>query len=259
MDTSSNDSITPSNPAQTNLSRWLKGTWFAIPLLAIAFHLAKGRSLAAADRAAASLVKGHAALANERWDEAAAAFTSALNTAPENRIDLLAQAASGKAKALIEDGDLYEAIDLLAPLLNSPETARALPKTRMDEIRATAAEARYYAGYALKLENAPRELWIDELELARQQLRLLSTEAVTKNPVNSTSPYLLNLEQVHRVERETVYELQGRTVPPQCQGACKKSVLKKKCDRCKGSRNPTQNDSQNGGGTREKYKLESGS
>lgn len=259
MDTQSNDALTPPQPSRFNLSHWLKGTWVAIPLLAIAFHLVKGRSLAAADRAAALLVKGHAALADERWDEAASAFTLALNTAPESRIDILAQAATGKAKALIENGDLYEAVDLLTPLLNSPETARALPKPWMDEIRASAAEARYYAGYALKLENAPRELWVDELELARQQLRLLATDEVTKNPVSSTSPYLLNLEQVHRVERETVYELQGRSVPPQCQGACKKSVLKKKCDRCKGSRNPTQTDSQNGGGTREKYKLESGS
>jgi len=254
-----NDSLIPPPAPRAKLFKWLRGTWFAIPLLALAFHLTKGRSLAAADRAIVLLARGHEALADARWEQAASAFTAALNTAPEARIDLLAQAATGKAKALIEDGDLYEAVDLLTPLLNSPETARALPKLRMDEIRATAAEARYYAGYALKLENAPRELWVDELELARQQLRLLATDEATKNPANSQSPYLLNLEQVHRVERETVYELQGRTIPPQCQGACKKSVLKKKCDRCKGNRNPTQNDSQSGGGTREKFKLESGS
>jgi tetratricopeptide (TPR) repeat protein len=256
--------MTPiANPDQTSqparLKHWLKVIWFTIPAILVIFHYTKGRILLAADRATILLQNGHSALAEEKWQEAASAFTAALSTAPESRLDLLAQAASGKAKTLIEEGDLYEAIDLLTPLLNSSETARALPKMRMDEIRATAAQARYYAGYALKLENAPRELWIDELELARQQLRLLSTDEAKSNPAASSSPYLLNLEQVHRVERETVYELQGRKIPSPCQGACKKSVLKKKCDRCKGNKTGEQPDQKNGSGTREKYKLESGS
>jgi tetratricopeptide (TPR) repeat protein len=213
--------------------------WILFPLLVLAFHLGQGRRIEAHENANVLRDAGLAAAKAGKHELALRRFSEALSVAAQADASLRLRIQLDTAKSRIELGDSLEVAEQLDHLLETPE-ADAAPKSLLREARSLAAEAHYYAGYALRLENAPREMWLDEIERTRQHLRALSENATQRGVPEDADVYGRNLETAIQLERATMYELLGKSIPRPCEGCRKKGVFKKKCDKCNG-KNPTQN------------------
>jgi hypothetical protein len=124
-----------------------------------------------------------------------------------------------------------EAAESLDSLLDRDQL-KQMPASLVRETRALAASAHYYAAYALRLENAPRDMWLDEVERSRQHFRNLTEGAVRGETEKEGDAYGRALEAAILLERAGVYELNAKEVPQPCENARRKGIFKKKCDSC---------------------------
>jgi hypothetical protein len=217
------------------MKKKLRLLWMLFPLLVLAFHFGQGRRIEAHESANALREQGLAALKAGKHELAVRRFNEALALAEDADASLRIRLQLDVARTRIEHGDAFEVAESLDQMLLSQDADTA-PKSLMREARSLAAEAHYYSGYALRLENAQRDLWMDELERARQHLRVLSENATQRGVTEDADAYGRNLEMVIRLERCSMYELLGKSIPPPCEGCRKKGVFKKKCDKCKGKK-----------------------
>jgi hypothetical protein len=95
------------------------------------------------------------------------------------------------------------------------------------EARGALASAQYYAGWLMRLEGAPSEEWLQPVENARQNFRLLAEE--TKD-ARTARDYEKNLEAAIRLARMDLSELQGMPLPKFCSGC--KNVSQKCRSQC---------------------------
>jgi tetratricopeptide (TPR) repeat protein len=217
------------------MKKKLRLLWILFPLLVITFHFGQGRRIEYHESANILRDAGLAAEKAGKYDLALRRFSEALTKAAGADPSLRIRLQLDTARVRIQQGDSFEVADALDQMLQSPE-AENVPKSLMREARSLAAEAHYYAGYALRLENAGRDLWMDELERARQHLRALSENAIQRGAAEDADAYGRNLESAIRLERSSMYELLGKNVPAPCEGCRKKGVFKKKCDKCNGKK-----------------------
>jgi hypothetical protein len=213
------------------MKKKLRILWWLFPLLVLTFHLGQGRKIEAHETANTLRDSGLAAAEAGKHELALRRFSDALAAAADADPSLRIRLQLDSARARIQLGDSLEVAESLDQMLQSPE-ADHVPKSLMREARSLAAEAHYYAGYALRLENAPRDLWMDELERSRQHFRTLSENASQRGVPEDADAYGRNLENVIRIERSNPYELLGKSIPPPCENCRKKGVFKKKCDKC---------------------------
>lgn len=217
------------------MKKKLRLLWILFPLLVITFHLGQGRRIEAHESANTLRDSALAAEKAGKHELALRRFTEALSKAVDADPSLRIRLQLDSARVRIQQGDSLEVAEALDQMLQSSE-AEHVPKTLMREARSLAAEAHYYAGYALRLENAPRDLWMDELERSRQHLRNLSENAIQRSVAEDADAYGRNLEAVIRLERSSMYELLAKNIPAPCEGCRKKGVFKKKCDKCNGKK-----------------------
>jgi hypothetical protein len=242
------------------MKKKLRLLWMLFPLLVVAFHFGQGRRIEAHEHANILRDAGLAAAKAGKHELALQRFAEALSAAADADSSLRLRIQLDTARSRIELGDSLEVADVLDQMLQSPEVEGA-PKSLMREARSLSAEAHYYAGYALRLENAPREMWLDEIERSRQHLRTLCENATQRGVPEDADVYGRNLETAIRLERSSMYELLGKSIPRPCEGCRKKGVFKKKCDKCnkgKPSENPKE-DSQNKKGGRSAFDPGTGS
>jgi hypothetical protein len=217
------------------MKKKLRLLWILFPLLVITFHLGQGRRIEAHESANMLRDAGLAAEKAGKHEVALRRFTEALSKAADADPSLRIRLQLDSARVRIQQGDSFEVAEVLDQMLQSHD-AEHVPKSLMREARSLAAEAHYYAGYALRLENAPRDMWMDELERARQHLRTLSENALQRGVAEDADAYGRNLEAAIRLERSSMYELLAKNIPAPCEGCRKKGVFKKKCDKCNGKK-----------------------
>ena len=217
------------------MKKKLRLLWILFPLLVITFHLGQGRRIESHEAANILRDAGLAAEKAGKYELSVRRFAEALSKAADADPSLRIRLQLDSARARIQQGDSFEVAEALDQMLQSTD-AESVPKTLLREARSLAAEAHYYAGYALRLENAPRDLWMDELERARQHLRTLSENAIQRGAPEDADAYGRNLESAIRLERSSMYELLAKAVPAPCEGCRKKGVFKKKCDKCNGKK-----------------------
>ena len=200
--------------------------WLLVPVMLLAYHYGPGQSRLALDRAARSIAEARAFEAQEDWAAAYAAWGEALAATPADQTTARFQLRLAQARTRLWTGDLPEAISDLENLLTEAQRGGA-DKTFQGELRATLAGGQYYEGWLMRLEGASAEEWLQPVEGARQNFRLLAEN--TPDP-KLAADYKKNLEATIRLERMDLSELQGQPLPKKCSGC--KNVSQKCRSQC---------------------------
>ncbi len=129
-----------------------------------------------------------------------------------------------QARTRMWTGDLPEAITDLENLLTEAQRGGA-HKEFQSELRSTLAGGQYYEGWLMRLEGAAADEWLQPVEAARQNFRLL---AENTSDTKLDGDYKKNLEATIRLERMDLSELQGQPLPKKCSG-CKNVSQKCRC------------------------------
>ena len=213
------------------MKRNLPAIWLAFGLVLIGFHFLQGRKIEARETAEFIRQAATQAELNGKHEVALSKFTEALKVAETLDPSLQLRLQLDVARVRIQTGESLEAAESLDSLLDRDQL-KQMPASLVRETRALAASAHYYAAYALRLENAPREMWLDEIERSRQHFRNLTEGAVRGETEKEGDAYGRALEAAILLERAGVYELNAKEVPQPCENARRKGIFKKKCDSC---------------------------
>lgn len=200
--------------------------WLLVPVVLLAYHFGPGQSRLAAERAAKKIAEAKAFEAKEDWTAAYAAWSEALTATPVAQTTARFQLRLAQARTRMWTGDLPEAITDLENLLAEMQRAGA-DKVFQSEVRATLAGGQYYEGWLMRLEGATAEEWLQPVEGARQNFRLL---AENTSDSKLATDYKKNLEATIRLERMDLSELQGLPLPKKCSGC--KNVSQKCRSQC---------------------------
>ena len=200
--------------------------WLLVPVVLLAYHYGPGQARLAMDRAAGKIAEARAFEAQEDWDAAYAAWSEALAATPTDQTAARFQLRLAQARTRLWTGDLPEAITDLENLLTEAQRAGA-DKAFQTELRATLAGGQYYEGWLMRLEGAAADEWLQPVEGARQNFRLLAES--TSDP-KLAADYKKNLEATIRLERMDLSELQGQPLPKKCSGC--KNVSQKCRSQC---------------------------
>jgi len=200
--------------------------WLLVPVVLLAYHFGPGQSRLATDRAARKIAEARALEAKEDWQAAYEVWSAALAATPPDKTAARLQLQLAQARTRMYTGELPEAMEDMDKLLTEAQRGGA-DKNFQHEVRGTLASAQYYAGWLMRLEGAPSEEWLQPVESARQNFRLLAEE--TKD-VKAGKDYEKNLEATIRLARMDLSELQGMPLPKFCSGC--KNVSQKCRSQC---------------------------
>jgi hypothetical protein len=164
--------------------------WLLVPVVLLAYHFGPGQSRLAMDRAARKIADARALELKEDWQGAYEAWSAALAATPQDKTTARLQLQLAQARTRMYTGELPEAMEDMDKLLTEAQRVGA-DKNFQHEVRGTLATAQYYAGWLMRLEGATSEEWLQPVESARQNFRLLAEEA--KN-VKAAEDYEKNLE-----------------------------------------------------------------
>jgi hypothetical protein len=200
--------------------------WLLVPVVLLAYHFGPGQSRLAQDRAARKIAEARALEAKEDWPAAHEAWSAALAATPADKTTARLQLQLAQARTRMYTGELPEAMEDMDNLLTEAQRVGADKKIQ-HEVRGTLATAQYYAGWLMRLEGAPAEEWLQPVESARQNFRLLAEETKDEQAVKD---YEKNLEATIRLTRMDLSELQGMPLPKFCSGC--KNVSQKCRSQC---------------------------
>lgn len=213
------------------MKRTLRIIWLVFALVLIGFHLLQGGKIEANETANTIREVGTKAEKAGDYDLALRKFNEALQVAEHADPSLQLRLQLDAARVGIQTGESLGIAEALDALIENQQTTQQ-PKGVMNETRSLAATAHYYAAYALRLENAPREMWLDEIERSRQHLRNLAESASNALQIEDADIYGRALEAAIRLERAGLFELNSKDVPAPCENARRKGIFKKKCEQC---------------------------
>lgn len=222
--------------------------WLLVPVVLLAYHYGPGQARLAQDRAAKKIAEAKAFEAKEDWAAAYAAWTDALAATPASKTTERFELRLAQARTRMWTGDLPEAITDLENLLT--EVQRGGDKSLQNEVRATLAGGQYYEGWLMRLEGAPAEEWLQPVEGARQNFRLLAENTAD---TKLAADFKKNLEATIRLERMDLSELQGQPLPKKCSG-CKNVSQKCRCQsqsKCENKGEPKEKKDARGAGFNE--------
>jgi len=200
--------------------------WLLVPVALLAYHFGPGQSRLAQDRAARKIAEARALEAKEDWQAAYEVWGAALAATPQDKTAARLQLQLAQARTRMYTGELPEAMEDMDKLLTEAQRSGA-DKKMQQEIRSTLATAQYYAGWLMRLEGAPSEEWLQPVESARQNFRLLAEEAKDSK---AAKDFEKNLEATIRLARMDLSELQGMPLPKFCSGC--KNVSQKCRSQC---------------------------
>jgi len=198
--------------------------WLLVPVVLLAYHYGPGQSRLAMDRAAGKIAEAKAFEAKEDWAAAYAAWSEALAATPADKTTARFQLRLAQARTRMWTGDLPEAITDMETLLTEAQRGGA-DKEFQSELRSALAGGQYYEGWLMRLEGATADEWLQPVEAARQNFRLL---AENTSETKLAADFKKNLEATIRLERMDLSELQGQPLPKKCSG-CRNVSQKCRC------------------------------
>jgi hypothetical protein len=213
------------------MKRNLPAIWLTFGLILIGFHFLQGRKIEARETAESIRASAMQAEQNGKHEVALSKFNEALKIAEALDPSFHLRLQLDVARVRIQTGESLETAESLDSLLDRDQL-KQMPANLVRETRALSASAHYYAAYALRMENAPRDMWLDEIERARQHFRNLTETAVRHASETDSEAYGRALELAILLERSSVYELNSKEIPQPCENARRKGIFKKKCDSC---------------------------
>lgn len=213
--------------------------WALVPVAVGALHLGPGQCLMKCDRAGVCLNNAAAAVANEDWSTAAAAYAAARDALPEGSKAEALRLSIEEAKARVEAGEFIEGAQRFEQLIAEQEAAGEPDRAVMEELRAELGEVAYLTAWVMRIEGASADEWKPETEKARQQFRLL---AETVDDAASVDAHTKNLEAAIRLEQMDLSELLALPLPKKCCCNCKNLSDKKRKQRMSQCKNPGDKD-----------------
>ena len=201
--------------------------WVLAPVALLAYHYGPGQAGLAREEAKASIQAAMDFKAKEQWPQAIDAYNEALAALPQNETAKRHQLQLARANARIYVGELPEAMLEMEHLLD--ETVKGSDNDLQNKVRSSLARAQYYTGWLMRLELAEKKEWMEPLEKARQNFRLLA-EQTDKTNAKASEDHQKNLEAVVRLARMDLSEVQALPLPKKCQGC------KNVCSKCRGQK-----------------------
>jgi hypothetical protein len=201
--------------------------WVLAPVALLAYHYGPGQAGIAREEAKASIQAAMDFKDKEQWPQAIDAYNEALAALPQNETAKRHQLQLARANARIYVGELPEAMLEMEYLLD--ETVKGSDNDLQNKVRSSLASAQYYTGWLMRLELAEKKEWMEPLEKARQNFRLLA-EQTDKTNAKASEDHQKNLEAVVRLARMDLSEVQALPLPKKCQGC------KNVCSKCRGQK-----------------------
>ena len=201
--------------------------WALAPVALLAFHFGPGQAGLAREEAKTSIQAALDFEAGKQWQQAIDSYNDALAALPDSETAKRHQLQLARANARTHVGELPEAMLAMEHLLD--ETAKGSDKALEKKVRSSLANAQYYIGWLMRLELAEKKEWMEPLEKARQNFRLLA-EQTAKTDAKASEDHQKNLEAVVRLARMDLSEVQALPLPKKCEG--NKNV----CSKCQGQK-----------------------
>lgn len=198
------------------MRRFLSIVWLIVPVGVIAWHYGPGQNSLSRDRASRFIADAKMAESKDEWKSARDLYRQAMMILPTGDADVRLSVQLAQAKTRMYLGELPEAMEEVDGLLEDALHNGASPALT-SEIRATSGMMHYYVAWLMRLEGAETEEWTEQTEIARQQYRLLSEDALGAGD-SAAVGYQKNLESVIRLERMDLSELKGLPLPKECEG-----------------------------------------
>jgi hypothetical protein len=200
--------------------------WLMVPVAFGAYHFGPGQERLRLDDAARALAEADRLVAAEQWQTALTKYDEAQALLPEGRVDAVRRIRLKRAKVQMFAHQLPEANAALEDLVGQLQDDKTASPALRDEAREAQANAQYYVTWLMRLEGLSADEWEPEIESARQTYRLLAEQAESAGDQSAAKRHREDLESAIRLARLDVGELQGLTIPSQCQG-CKSGQCKK--------------------------------
>ena len=188
------------------------GLWLLAPVALLGFHYGPGQRGVAGDAVARATDAALAAESRQEWSAAAQAWRSAVAEVPEGDVDARTDLSLKYQMARVRDGQLPEAMEETAALLDSAAKSGASAATQR-EVRTQLAAMHYWAAWLMRLEGASAQEWEPVADYSRQNFRLLAETEPAGDDAQKR-----NVEAVIRLQRMDLSELQGLPLPKQCKG-----------------------------------------
>jgi hypothetical protein len=200
--------------------------WLMVPVAFGAYHFGPGQERLRLDDAARSLAEADRLAAAEQWQNAVAKYDEAQAIVPEGRVEDVRRIRLKRAKVQMFAHQLPEANAALDELVSQMQDDKTASPALRDQAREAQANVQYYMTWLMRLEGLSADEWEPEIESARQTYRLLAEQAESAGDQTAAKRHREDLESAIRLARLDVGELQGLTIPTQCQG-CKSGQCKK--------------------------------
>lgn len=196
--------------------------WLASAIALFCIHYGPGQNWLRSDRVSRLHREAKALERSGNWQAAREKYDAALAALPADggQRQRLALRIS-RAWTYLNTQDVAEATSQLEALLGETREKDAPGRDLMHDLRAALAHAEYYTAWHMRLENAPREEWLKELEVSRQNFRYLA----------ETSPdpaARRNLEAAIFLARMDLADLQGLPLPEENSGKGSQNVSGKR-------------------------------
>ena len=190
--------------------------WLLLPLPLVVLHFGRGQQWLARDKAYAIVKQAEAAEQAEDWKQADQLYRAAARHLASESPDLKLRLDLSQVRTRFRMGDAVAAIDTAERLINDPAMA-TMPLDFQREARELAGRIHYYAGWVMRLEGASRDLWLEEVELARQNFRLLAEQSAAAGETDYSAKQQENLESAVQLQRLSITELMARPLPQEGQ------------------------------------------
>ena len=194
--------------------------WAMIGLLTVAFHYGPGQKGLVLDDVGRFLQSAEDHLKEGEWGLAASDYEEALALLPPEKTSQARRIRSERAKALLKSSQLPAAYRDLELLMEELRQDPASDPVLFRDVQSSFAGARFYLTWLMRLEGLPRDVWEEEIEASRQTYRLLAEQAAARGDREAARDFQGKMESSIRLARMDLAELQGTSIPKQCQGCC---------------------------------------
>jgi tetratricopeptide (TPR) repeat protein len=189
--------------------------WLLVPVAVAAYHFGPGQEKVTLDEAGLAMKGATQAVEESNYLEAIERFDEAIEKLPDGERDAIRRLTLEKAKVQMKAKQLPQANEVLKTMVDELATEKGADPQLLADAREAYANSQYYMTWLMRLEGLPRDVWEPEIEVSRQNYRLLAENAVAKGQPEIAKNYEESLEASIRLARLDLTELQGLPLPSQ--------------------------------------------
>lgn len=189
--------------------------WLLVPVAVAAYHFGPGQEKVTLDEAGLAMKRASRAVDESDPFEALEHFDEAIEKLPDTERNAIRRLTLEKAKVQMQAKQLPQANEVMKGMLDELATEDGADPQLLADTREAYANSQYYMTWLMRLEGLPRDVWEPEIEVSRQNYRLLAENAVAKGQPEVAKKYQESLEASIRLARLDLTELQGLPLPSQ--------------------------------------------